>query len=137
MAKTAISVKQSVKLVTRHPNRCSHLLAHSLYPMLEREAWFTAEWRLKFCAYFLQNMVDQSIEQEIDQRVTDRIKRIPLSRAIGLIEKNAPCDGLKMLVAIISEGLRDEQKLSLDDQFNFYNSLFGKFFPETRLPLQE
>lgn len=134
MARSPISVNDSVKLATRHPKNCSQLLANNLYPLLECETWFTSEWRLKFCAYFLQNMVDQSIEIEIDQHVADRIKRIPLSRAIRLIENTAPCDGIKMLVAIISEGLRNEQKLGLEDQFNFYNLLFGKFFPELEYP---
>ena len=132
MAKHTISVNDGIKLATRHPNSCANLLANNLYPVLEKENWFDKEWRLKFCAYFLQNLVDHSIESEVDQEFMARIKKLPLNRAMKLIE-NAPCNGLKVLVAIISERLRLEQKLSTEEQYVFYNTLFGKFFPDCSL----
>lgn len=132
MAKHSISVNDGVKLATRHPDSCAQILANNLYPVLEQESWFSKEWRLKFCAYFLLNLVDHSIEEEVDAQLMARIKKLPMNRALKLIE-NSPCSGLKVLVAIISERLRLEQKLSLDDQYVFYNSLFGKFFPDCKL----
>ena len=132
MAKRILSVNDGVKLATRHPGSCAQLLANNLYPVLEQESWFSKEWRLKFCAYFLLNLVDHSIEEDVDPQLLARIKKLPLNRALKLIE-NSPCSGLKVLVAIISERLRMEQKLSLEDQYVFYNSLFGKFFPDCKL----
>ncbi len=116
-----ISVDDGIRLASRYPGQCARLLANHLYPVLEQESWFTKEWRLRFLAYFLQNLVDQSIEAEVDHELMKRIKKIPLNKALKLIS-NSPCAGLKVLVAIISERLRIEQKLSLEDQYVFYNS---------------
>ena len=130
MAKN-LSVDAGIKMAARHPHSCASLLATNLYPLLEQQAWFDKEWRARFCAYFLQNMADQSIEDEVDVELMSRIGKLPLQRCLPLIER-APCAGLKVLVAIISQGLRQEQKLTIAQQYEFYNLLFGKFFPEAR-----
>jgi hypothetical protein len=129
---TPISVDTGIRLATRHTDRCADLLAANIYPLLNQAAWFTPEWRLKFCAYFLQNMVDQSIEAEVDAVVTARIQRLRLTRALRLLG-NSPATGTRVLVAILSQHLRQKQNLSTEQQYRFYETLFGQFFPDSPL----
>lgn len=129
---TPISVDTGMRLATRHTDRCADLLAKHIYPVLNDAAWFTPEWRLKFCAYFLQNMVDQSIEAEVDAMVMIRIQRLRLTRALRLLG-NSPANGTRVLVAILSQHLRQKQNFSTEQQYRFYETLFGQFFPENRL----
>lgn len=128
----SVSVDTGMRLATRHTDRCADLLAAHVYPLLNQAAWFTPEWRLKFCAYFLQNMVDQSIEAEVDADVMTRIQRLRLTRAIRLLG-NSPSTGTRVLVAILSQHLRQKQKFSTEQQYRFYETLFGQFFPESHL----
>lgn len=122
------SIDKSLAIATRHPQTCAQLLAKNLYPLLEHEPWFNKQWRAQFCAYYLQNMADNSIEQEVDQELMERLKQLPLHRTFPMIA-DSPCSGVKMLVAIISQRLRQQQKLSIEEQYEFYNLLFGRFFP--------
>jgi hypothetical protein len=43
--------------------------------------------------------------------------------------RSAPADSVKVLVVLISNQLRLEQKLSTEEQYTFYNELFTAFFP--------
>ena len=133
MSKLHLTVDAGLKLASRHPGQCARLLADNLYPLLDNADWFTAEWRLKFCAYFLQNLADGSIELEVDQLLLERVRHIPLPQAIKLIENSELEPGLKMLVALICTELRCGQQLEVEEQYQFYNTLFGKFFPGCRL----
>jgi hypothetical protein len=133
MAKSSVTVATGLKIASRHPGQCAQLLANNIYPLLDEADWFTPEWRLKFCAYFLQNLADESIEEEVDLELLDRVKRIRLSRAISLIGTNQPEAGLKVLVALICIELRCGQQLGIQEQYEFYNILFGKFFPDVKL----
>lgn len=126
-----ISVDTGMRLATRHTDRCADLLAAHIYPLMNQAGWFTPEWRLKFCAYFLQNMVDQSIEAEVDAEVMARIQRLRLTRALRLLG-NSPATGTRVLVAILSQHLRHKQNFSTEQQYRFYETLFGQFFPESR-----
>ena len=128
MAVKRISVEDSTRLVARRPKQCAALFLKNLYPVLQQEDWFDKAWCLKFCASFLQNLVDQSIEQELDQALLNRIKHLPLTKAVSLM-RHAPADSVKVLVVLISNQLRLEQKLSTEEQYAFYNELFTAFFP--------
>ena len=123
-----LSIDQGLAVAARHPQTCARLLAKNLYPLLEHEPWFNKQWRAQFCAYYLQNLVDNSIEQEVDPKILERLRKLPLQRTFPMIA-DSPCAGLKTLVAIISQHLRQEQKLSIEEQYEFYNVLFGQFFP--------
>lgn len=125
-----LTVDAGLQLVTRQPHRCSELLAESIYPFLEGEAWFTKEWRLRFFAYLLENIVDQSAESGVDLKVLNRVKRLPMSKAVKFIGAGPPESGLKALVALICMELRINQKLDVEQQYVFYNVLFKKLFPE-------
>lgn len=129
-----LTVDAGLQIATRQPNRCSALLAESIYPLLEGETWFNKEWRLRFCAYLLENIVDRTTEFEVDVSVLDRIKRLPMSKAIKLIGMGPPEANLKALVALICMELRVNQNLDMDQQFAFYNVLFKKLFSD---PVQE
>ena len=133
MSKTNLTVAAGLKIASRHPSQCARLLANNLYPLLDQAGWFTPEWRLKFCAYFLQNLTDGSIEDEVEQLLLERVKHIPLSRAIKLLGRGQPEPGLKVLVALICAELRQGQNLEIEEQYRFYNTLFGKFFPDCKL----
>jgi hypothetical protein len=133
MSKTNLTVGAGLKIASRHPGQCAQLLANNLYPLLNEAGWFTPEWRLKFCAYFLQNLADESIEGEVDSLLLERVRRIRLSRAIKLIGNSQPEPGLKVLVALICIELRCGQQLDIQEQYQFYNALFGKFFPDCKL----
>ena len=133
MSRRELTVGAGLRIASRHPGQCARLLADNLYPLLADAGWFTREWRLKFCAYFLQNLVDESIEAEVDPRMLERVRRIRLSRAIKLIEANEPEPGLKVLVALVGQELRLGQQLGVQEQYQFYNTLFGKFFPDCQL----
>ena len=130
MTRRCISVDTGLKIASRHPYRCADMLAQGLYPLLMDQPWFSKEWRLKFFAYFLQNLADQSIEEEVDQKLLMRVRRMPLKQAIRLMGRATPCSGLKVLVALICQELRVEQRLSIEEQYHFYTILFGKLLPE-------
>ena len=125
------SIDKGLAIAARHPQTCARLLANNLYPLLERESWFDEHWRAQFCAYYLQNLVDNSIEQEVDPELMERLKKLPMRRTFLMIA-DSPCAGLKVLVAIICQHLRQEQKLGIEEQLDFYNVLFGRFFPRER-----
>lgn len=133
MSKTPLTVGGGFELASRHPGACARLLATNLYPLLEQADWFTAEWRIKFCASFLENLIDESVEAEVDPLHLKRVRRVPMSRAIGLIGSGEPQTGVKVLVALICTELREQQGLGVQEQYQFYNELFGRFFPEARL----
>jgi len=131
MAMNRVTVEGGIKIAVRHPSRCALLLANNLYPLLAEQEWFSKEVCFKFCAYFLANMVDRSIEEEVDPALMERLKGVSLERAVRLLG-NDPLPGLKTLIAIVFEALRG-QHLSDADFYDFYNELFGKFFPELKL----
>ena len=128
-----LTVGAGMKIASRHPKHCARLLADNLYPLLDEAEWFTKEWRLKFCVYFLENLVDESIEAEVDPVMMDRVRRISMTRAVKLIGSGEPEPGLKVLVALLCTELRLSQGLGIQEQFEFYNTLFGKFFPDCGL----
>ena len=129
-ARAPLTVGAGMKIASRHPTHCARLLANNLYPLLDEADWFTKEWRLKFCAYFLENIIDESIEAEIDPVLMQRVRRISMTRAVKLIGSGEPEPGLKVLVALLCTELRDSQGLGIQEQYEFYNILFGKFFPD-------
>lgn len=110
--------------------KCISLLVDTLYPILDAASWFTKEWRLKFCAYFLQNLIDQAIEEEVDMRLLERVRHMPLTRGIKLIGKTSREPGLKILVALICIELRTNQKLDSEAHYLFYQILMAKLFPD-------
>jgi hypothetical protein len=127
-----LTVGAGLRIVTRARHRRFELLAGSLFRLLEEESWFTKEWRVRFCAYLLENIVDQAIESEVDMDILNRLKRIPMSRAIKLIRNGSPEAGLKALAALICIELRMNQKLDLEQQYIFYNVLVKKLFPDLK-----
>lgn len=128
MSKTAITVAQSAKIATRHPQQCAQLFLNNVFPMLEQEAWFSKAWCLKFCALFLQNIVDHSVDVETDQILVARVLELPIHKALPLLRKH-PEDAVALMVVMVSNQLRSQQRLSTADQYAFYNELFAAFFP--------
>lgn len=121
------TVDQSTRLATRRPQQCARFFLQSIYPVLEKESWFDKSWCLKFCAAFLQNLVDQSIEQEVCMTTVNRLRAFPLSKAIPLMG-NDPEGSVKIMVVLVSDSLHKQQKLSTEEQYEFYNSLLKAFF---------
>lgn len=121
------TVDQSTRLVTRRPEQFARFFLQSIYPVLSQESWFDKRWCLKFCAAFLQNLVDQSIEQEVCHKTVNRLKAFPLSKAVPLMG-NDPEGSVKIMVVLVSDQLRQQQKLSTAEQYEFYNTLFQAFF---------
>jgi hypothetical protein len=113
--------------------KCVSLLVDNLYPMLHAANWFTKEWRLKFCAYFLQNLIDQAVEAEVDPRLVERVKHMPLTRGIKLIGKTSRETGLKVLVSLICIELRTNQKMDMEAHYLFYHILMAKLFPDCEI----
>ncbi len=132
MPKQNLSVENGLRIAAKRPSQCAVLMAKYLYPLLTQEAWFNKELRIKFCLYFLRNLCDMSIEKEVDKALMARVKSMQLKAGLSLLKKH-PQEGVKVLVAVIANNLREEQKLSITEQQVFYNELFGKFFPESRL----
>lgn len=126
---TNLAADHGLQVTAAHPDKCLTLLAENLYTKLDEANWFTKEWRLKFCSYFLQNLIDEAIEAEVDSRLLERVRHIPLTRGIKLIGKISPETGLKVLVALICIELRTHQKLDREKQYLFYNALMAKLFP--------
>jgi hypothetical protein len=125
-----LTVDGGLKFAARNPSICATLLADNLYPLLCANDWFTKEWQLKFCACLLQNLTDGTIETQVDGQLLDRIRRIPLSQGIKLFEEADRQSGLYVLVALICQELRGPQQLDPQQQRDFYNALFEKFFPK-------
>ena len=132
-ASTELSVDTGLQVAAPDPKRCISLLVDTLYPMLDAASWFTKEWRLKFCAYFLQNLIDQAIEAEVDPRLLERVRHMPLSRGIKMIGKTSREPGLKVLVALICIELRTNQKLDTAAHYLFYHILMAKLFPDCEI----
>lgn len=132
-ASADLTVNTGLPVAAPDPKRCIRLLVDTLYPMLEAASWFTKEWRLKFCAWFLQNLIDQAVEAEVDPRLLERVRLMPLSRGIKLIGKTSPEPGLKVLVCLICIELRTNQKLDTEAQYLFYHILMAKLFPDCQI----
>lgn len=126
-----ITVDGGLRFASRNPRSCARLLAENLHPLLCDADWFTKEWQLKLCACLLQNLTDGTIETQVDGQLLDRIRRIPLSQAVKLFEESDRQAGLYVLVALICQELRGRQNLDAQQQRDFYNVLFEKFFPQS------
>ena len=133
MSRPAITVAHSAKLATRHPQQCAKLFLNNIFPILEQEAWFTKAWCLRFCALFLQNIVDHSVELETNPQLLARVMNLPIDKALPLLHKH-PEEAVSLMVVMVSNQLRKEQKLSTADQYAFYNELFAAFFPRNTNP---
>jgi len=129
----AVSVEKGVEIAVRRPAKSHLLLAKTLANLMNGEGWIDRKMKKKFCALFVSNFIDHAIEREVDPKILKRIKEIPLPRALRLLKRN-PNSGLKVLVALVTQELKDRQMLDETEQSEFYNEIFGNFFPEITLP---
>lgn len=129
----AITVEKSVEMAIRRPSQSHTLLAKTLARLMNGENWIDRNMKKKFCTLFVSNHIDHNIEREVDVNLLEKIKAIPLSRGIRLL-KRTPDAGLKVLVTLVTEELRNQQKLTHTEQLEFYDEIFGSFFPEIKLP---
>ncbi len=123
-----ISIEKSVKMAIRRPAQSHTLLAKTLAAVINGETWIDRKMKKKFCALLMCNLIDRSIEQEVDTSFLKKIKSIPLTSGIRLL-KRTPEQGLKVLVALVSIELRNQQQLNENEQVAFFKELFDYFFP--------
>lgn len=127
-----ISVKNSFKIAVRHPGAGAELLAKTIADILIGEDWITDEFKLKFCIMFVDNLIDQHIEKSVDRKILEKVKKLPFTEGLKLM-KHRPEQGMKFMLAIIMEELRNHQGFSEKEQFLFYEKLLSSFFPEFKV----
>ena len=129
------TVRRGIRLAVQRPGEGAVLLAKTLSDVMSGQDWIDDSDKMKFCIMFVSNLIDRSIEKEIDEEfkaVKERVKRVPFTHGIKLLKKR-PGIGLKILISIVMEEIRDRQKLSEGEQFEFYDQLASHFFPNIRL----
>ncbi len=126
-----ISIQKGIRLAVRRPNQCARLLAKSFSQLLDDEDWIDATLKFRFCVLFIDNIIDQTVEKEVDKTLLIKIKHMPLRKGLRLL-KRYPEEGMKVLVALVIEELRDQQKLGWNEQIDFYDELFTKLFPKNK-----
>lgn len=128
IGKRVINSRAEESSVIPQRGACARILADTLYSLLEHAQWFTPKRQAKFFAYFLHNLIDGSIEAEVDARTLDRLRRIPLRKALNLLDRYPNETNLQCLVALIFQELRDNQGLDAEAQREFYSVLFNHVF---------
>lgn len=131
-----IKAKKSVGMAIHDPSRSYTLLAKTLASVVNSEDWIDRKMKKMFCVLFVSNLIDQNIENEVDVALLEKIKKIPFVSGIRLLKRN-PDEGLKVLVALVTEELRNQQEFTHVEQFAFFNELFGRFFPENKSDKQK
>jgi len=127
-----ISVRNGLKLAMRHPKTGAAILAKTLASVLNDQKWITKKLKFKFCAMFVENLMDGEIEKNVNPEILDKIKGKPFPEALKIMRKR-PETGIKYMITIIMEELRDKQKLDDEGQFAFYEELLASFFPELKV----
>ncbi len=128
-----ITIEESVEMAIRRPTQSHILLAKTLAKVMNDSGWIDRNMKKKFCAMFINNSIDHSEEKEVDKDLLEKIKYMPLPRGIRLL-KRSPEAGLKVLVVLVAKELEHQQKLTHREQFEFYDEIFGSFFPEITVP---
>ena len=127
-----LTVKDGIKLAVTHPAKGAAILARTVASQLEKESWLNDEFKLKFCILFVNNLIDGSVEKSIDPDILKKIKKRTFIDGLKLLRKR-PLEGMKYMLVIIMEELRNRQGFSSEDQFLFYESLLKSFFPEKKI----
>ena len=127
--KQPITIGESVELAIRHPQTASQLLARSFAELIRMQHWMDTATITRFFILFMNNLLDKSIEGSVDAALYAKVRTLPFTTGIKLLERS-PEAGLKVLVTIVMEELRDKQQLPLHEQISFFNQLFELVFPE-------
>jgi hypothetical protein len=127
-----ISVENGLRIAMRHPRAGAPILAKTLASVLNDQKWITKELKFKLCAMFVENLIDGGVEKSVDHDILEKIKRKPFPEALKIMRKR-PETGLKYMIAIIMEELRNRQRLDLEGQSAFYEELLASFFPEIKV----
>ncbi len=130
--KNKLSVENGFKIAIRHPNSGAEILAKTLAHLLLGEAWITDELKLKFCIMFVDNLIDANVEKNIDRKILEKIKKLPFTEGLKLM-KHRPKQGMKFMLVIIMEELKNQQGFTEKEQYVFYENLLSNFFPELKV----
>jgi len=130
--KQEVTVGKSIRMAIRHPSQSHILLAKTLAQAMNGEKWINRRIKKKFCLMLLNNHLDHAIEREADEKLLRKVKNIPLVNGIRFL-KRAPEEGLKVLVSLVSNELQNGQKLSQEEQVDFYREILTNLFPEVSL----
>ena len=129
---SSISIQSGFKIAMRHPRAGARLLAKTLANALNDETWITHDLKFAFCAMFVENLMDGSVERSVDPKILEKIKRKSFQEGLELMRKR-PEMGLKYMLAIVMEGLRHRQGFGREEQFAFYEELLASFFPDFKV----
>ena len=127
-----VTVEGGLRIAVRHPHYGAAILAKSIAKAIGNEDWITDELKLKFCILFVDNLIDGNIEKNIDRRILEKIKNKTFPEGLKLM-KRRPEQGMRYMLVIIMEELRNTQGFSQDAQFAFYEELLSGFFPEYKV----
>ena len=130
--RTLVSVGNGVKIGMRHPRSGARILAKTLASALNGEEWITREFKFKFCAMFVENLIDGSVERSVDPKLLEKVKRRSFGEGILLMRKR-PEMGMRFMLAIVMQELRECQGLDDAGQHEFYEELLANFFPEFKV----
>jgi len=127
-----ITVKDGIKIAVTHPARGAAILGRTIAEQLEKENWLNDEYKLRFCILFVDNLIDGSVEDSINPSLLQKIKKRSFVDGLKLLRKR-PEEGMKYMLVIIMEELKNKQGFSSEDQFAFYDSLLKSFFPAKKI----
>ena len=123
-----ISVENGFKIAIRHPTSGAAILAKTISKLIKEEGWINEEFKLKFCIMFVDNLIDGSIEKSIDRKLLDNIKKKSFAEGAKIL-KRWPTEGMKYMLVMIMEELRNRQNFNEAQQYQFYEELLANFFP--------
>jgi hypothetical protein len=116
----------------RHPRAGARLLAKTLASAINDEEWITDELKFKFCAMFVDNLMDGEIERSVDKKILEKIKGQTFQEGLRLMRKR-PETGLRYMLAIVMEELRHHQGFGEEEHKAFYEELLANFFPQFKV----
>ena len=128
MSEHGVSIKNGMRILVRHPQSGIALFAKTLAENLDSIEWMNDEYKLRLCIMFVENLIDGSIENNVDPKIIKKIVDKPFTYGIKILNQR-PREGMKYIVAIIMLEIREKQHWGLDDQFKFYDELRSNLFP--------
>jgi hypothetical protein len=127
-----VTVERGIEMAMRRPAMAASLLAETLSSRLNDANWVDAEMKAHFCLLFMGNLLDGSVEHGVPASLLKQSRKRPMVSALRLL-KRRPETGLRILVCLVMEEIRDRQHFSREEQLAFYDTLFDNFFPGFRI----
>ncbi|MDR0308047.1 MAG: hypothetical protein LBI42_14575 [Chitinispirillales bacterium] len=123
------SIERGINIAVKNPEAGVSCLARTFAQYFQGGPWVNRDLKLRFCILYLRNLLDRSVEKEIDSGLLERVIKKPIIFGIRILKRN-PEEGLKILIAVVMRELRCKQNYSYLELHSFYEEVIAVFFPD-------